>query len=97
MNDTTMMNSNQINPRFTSNIEKYIDYEAFLVNTMEDLYKLMLDKGLTEEDMAGKMEVTVTYLKSVFYGTVIINLETLVKMCSALDVSPTLVFKPKSA
>lgn len=53
----------------------------------ERLRKARLEKNLTQQDLAEKLDVSVTYLSKVERGNSHINLKRLHQICALLDIS----------
>lgn len=51
------------------------------------LKQARIDKKLTQEDLAEKLDVSVAYISRVERGTTQINLKRLAEICNALEVS----------
>ena len=49
---------------------------------------IRMEKGMTQEELAEKIGVSASFLGHIERGTRIASLETLVKLCQALDTDP---------
>jgi len=74
---------------------KLFSQEVLITRATEEIWKAMEDAGITQAELAKKMDVTKGHISQILNGSRNMTLRTLADICFALDCQPTLRLEPK--
>jgi len=81
----------------TDEIEDTIEYkvESVSFNIAVQVYERMRELGLTQKELANKLNVSKSYISQILKGKSNMTIETMVKLSNVLDLTPSIKLAPK--
>lgn len=62
--------------------------EKFISNILEEISQVMLEKNITKDDLALKLNKPVKYINDIFTNVEMMSIEKIIYICFVLDCNP---------